>query len=338
MWTRPACGQAVAASLVLLFALCGGCAHTLRVRASVIEPAGIPVRAFPYVWLEHGQLPAEEELAQGLATYLAQTPGIDVRVVSGDQLAAARAGGTLRPATVVISLRLQVQERMRAEWTSRPQTVCDSVGCFTVSRAYDYDIPVLDGELVVRVTDALTSQELQRAVLKAREEGREYDAMLPRLVVALAARLQQVTEQRVVSVDVTLLEVSLESVTAALRLAEAGDWPAARERLEAALAAGEFDALDSETRARALYDLAQARRFGSRRGEAVLVAMQSARAALEQASVADPQSIYTEALTALDADINRRRMVEDQRAAAEHNFAIEQAPAAATTDATPQTP
>jgi hypothetical protein len=321
--------------LTLLGTLCAGCGHTLQVRARVIEPAGIPVRAFPYVWLEQGQLPAERELARGLASHLGQTPGIDVRLVDGDQLAAARAGGTLRPATVVISLRLQTRERTRVQWTTRPETVCDALGCFSVNRSYNYDIPILDGELVVSVTDAQTSQELQHAVLKASEEGRNYDEMLPRLLLALAKRLQQVTEQRVVAVGVTLLEVDLASVTAALRSAEAGDWLAARERLESAHASGELESLDREMRARALYDLAQVRRFGAREGEPVLVAMQSARAALEQALSLDPDALYSEALAVLDADVRRRRMVDDQRAAADQNFAIERS---ATTNETLQTP
>lgn len=331
-------GLASTVLCALLAVSCSACGHTLQVRARVVEPAGIPVRAFPFVWLERGELPAEQELAEGLASYLRRTPGIDARVVDGDQLAAARAGGTLRPATVVVTLRLQTDERSRIEWTTRPETVCDSLGCFTVNRSYNYDVPVLDGELAVSVRDAQTSQQLQHALLKASEEGRAYDDMLPRLLVALAKRLQQVTEQRVVAVDVTLLEVDRVSVTHALRSAAAGDWIDARERLEAAFRDGELESLDREMRARALYDLAQARRFGVRDGEAVLVAMQAARKALEQALATDPQAIYSDALTALDADMRRRRMVEDQRAAAEHNFAIERAPAAATTGETPRTP
>lgn len=330
------------AAVALLIALTCGCGHTLHVRAQVIEPAGIPVRAFPVVWVERGQLPAEEELVRAFVSYLGQTPGIEARVVSSEEISAARAGGTLRPATVVVTLRLRTRELSRVEWTTRPETNCDAIGCFTSQRSYDYDVPILLGELTVVITDAQTSNELQRAVIGAREERGEFDGMLSRVVATLSARLSEITEQRVVPVDVTLLEVDQASVQAALRMAEQGDWEHARERLEAALVAGEFDSLAPDQRARVFYDLAQMRRFATRDGQGRLAALAEAGRALERASANDPQPIYTEALAEVVADIRRRGMVEDQRAATEQNFALDRsAPAtttAATTDALPGTP
>ncbi len=320
---------------VLLLALaCVACSHTLQLQAHVIEPAGIPVRAFPNVWIDRGELLAEQELAAQLVTYLQETPGLHVRLVDGDQLAAARAGGTVKPATVVVIFRLHTRELSRTEWTTRPETVCDALGCFTVARSYNYDVPVVDGELRISVQDGATSQELQRAVVRAREEGRNYEDMLPRLSASLGERLRQLTEQRVVRVEVTLLEVSHHRVERALELAETGQWTEARDVLEAMVAANEHAAMTRTERARALYDLSQLRRFGAHEGEPVLPLLQRAREAAVAASELDTEARYLAAIREIDADIRTRRMVDDQRAAAAHNFSID----AATNTAAPQAP
>lgn len=312
--------------LAVLVALhCAACGHTLQLQANVIEPAGIPVRAFPNVWVERGELLAEQELATQLVTYLQATPRMNVRLVDGDQLAAARAGGTVTPATVVVIFRLHTRELSRVEWTTRPETVCDALGCFTVARSYNYDVPVIDGELRISVQDGQTSQELQRAVVRAREEGRDYEDMLPRLTTTLGERLHQLTEQRIARVQVTLLEVSNSTVERALSLAEAGQWSDARDLLERFVSSDGFSSLQRLERARVLYDLAQARRFGARDGESVLELLQRARESANAAFELDPESRYARAVHEIDTAIKTRRMVDDQRAAAEHNFAIEAA-------------
>jgi hypothetical protein len=142
------------------------------VRGQRLDPAGIPVRAFPHVWIDRGQLLSEQQLASALASYLQATPGLDVRIVDSDQLAAVRAGGLIPAATVLVKLRLQTHEQMRVQWTTRPQTVCDALGCFTVTQQYNYDVPVMDAELSISIQEAQSARELQHAVLRGHEEGR----------------------------------------------------------------------------------------------------------------------------------------------------------------------
>lgn len=305
-------------------ALLAGCSHTLTLNARVIEPAGIPVRAFPHVWVDRGELLPEQEVARVFVEYLQQTPGLHARLVNRDELSAARAGGTVPAASVLVVVGVHTIDLSRVEWTTRHQTVCDALGCFSVPNTVSYDIPVMEGELRISVQDAASGQELQRAVVKAREEGRSYDDMLPRLLVTLSDRLQRLAEQRALRVEVDLLEVDHPVMERALSLAEAGNWLAARDAVEALVNAGSFASeLEREDQARALYDLSQLMRFATREGEGPLVALKASRTFAERALTLHVHSRYVDALKVIDEDIRRRTMVEDQRAAAEQNFAID---------------
>jgi len=316
-----------------------GCSHTLTLHARVIEPAGIPVRAFPHVWVDRGELLPEQEVARGFVEYLQQTPGLHVRLVNRDELAAARAGGTVPAASVLVVVRVHTTDLSRVEWTTRHETVCDALGCFSVPNTVSYDIPVMEGELRISVQDAASGQELQRAVVKAREEGRNYDDMLPRLLVTLSDRLHRLAEQRALRVEVELLEVDHRVMERALSLAEAGKWVAARAAVEALINADSFASeLEREDQARVLYDLSQLMRFATREGEGPLVALKASRTFAERALTLHVQSRYVDALKIIDEDIRRRAMVEDQRAAAEQNFAIDRVPSPPPSPATQPSP
>jgi hypothetical protein len=185
----------------------------------------------------------------------------------------------------------------------------------------------MEGELRISVQDAASGHELQRAVVKAREEGRNYDDMLPRLLVTLSDRLHRLAEQRALRVEVDLLEVDHPVMERALSLAEAGDWVAARDAVEALVNADSFASeFEREDQARVLYDLSQLMRFATREGEGPLVALKASRNFAERALTLHVHSRYVEALKVIDEDIRRRTMVEDQRAAAEQNFAIDRVP------------
>lgn len=308
-------------------ALLAGCSHTLTLHARVIEPAGIPVRAFPHVWVDRGELLPEQEVARAFVEYLQQTPGLHVRLVNRDELSAARAGGTVPAASVLVVVGVQTKDLSRLEWTTRHQTVCDALGCFSVPNTVSYDIPVMEGELRISVQDAASGQELQRAVVRAREEGRNYDDMLPRLLVTLSDRLHRLAEQRVLRVEVELLEVDHPVMEGALSLAEAGNWLAARDAVEGLVDTDSFATeLGREDQARVLYDLSQLMRFATREGEEALVALRASRTIAERALTLHVHSRYVDALKVIDEDIRRRTMVDDQRAAAEQNFAIDRAP------------
>jgi hypothetical protein len=309
--------------LALALALAStGCASYRTARGEIAHPAAIPLRSFPRIWLARGHLPEETAFVEGLAAHLATLGDAAVRIVDIDELEPARVAGNIPPATVVVLSAIDFREGTETRWTSRPQTTCGAIGCYTTRRSYAYDVPTLRAQLSLTVYDGPTAHVEQRVHLPAREEGREYATMRRRAVTALLDKTKTLVEQRHEIVDVHLYEVDVESVRDAISVLEAGDWTRGRAMLERAVKTQEVRALPREERARAIFDLGQARRFDPSTQGDLGRHFAAAERALAFALRLHPTSTYERALLDLRAHRHSVELARAQEEAAEHNYRV----------------
>jgi hypothetical protein len=312
-------GKHLAASALLLSSI--GCSGVRSVRGEVIHPAQIPVRSFPRIWVVLPVTPQERSLATALAHHL-EGGDAEVDLVELRDLEPLRFAGRIPPATLVLLPRIEFRRGSETRWTSRPQTICGSSGCFRTRRSYQYEVPTLLAQATLTVYDGPTATVRQEARAQTSEEGRDWDVMENRSVGSLAHEIGQMLDQRVEIVDVELLKVEDEEVTRALSVIDDGDWPSGRRLLEASLDEHRLDAMPVEMRARALYDLGMARLYDRTTLDDPESHFGSAREALEAAYALDPEPRYRQATFEVEAHRQRFLAVQRQEAAREHNYRI----------------
>ncbi len=309
----------------------------MRVRGEVVHPAEIPVRAFPRIWLVLSTTPQERSLATALAQHL--DGEADVELVELRDLEPLRFAHRIPPATVVVLPRLAFVRGVESRWTSRPQTICGSVGCYRTRRSYQYDVPTLVARATLTVYDGPSATVLQEARSEVSDEGRDYDVMENRAVETLSQRLSQKLDQRVEVVSVELLEVDDPEVERALDAIDDGDWAGGRRALEALKDRGALDRLLPEDHARVLYDLSMARLYDCSTLDHPARHFASARAAALEARELDPQPRYRQALFEVEAHRKRFLAVQRQDQAREHNYRVGEGipePPAAYREASPE--
>src|SRR5688572_1775639 len=116
----------------------------MTAEARVLQPAVMPVRAFPRVWVAGGHLEDEVVVVDALARHLRAAGHVEARRMHVGDLEPLRAARRIPAATVVILVDLTLTERNRPEWTTRPEMVCGPSGtCYETHRPYLYDVPTL---------------------------------------------------------------------------------------------------------------------------------------------------------------------------------------------------
>jgi len=297
-----------------------GCGGATTVSGTVVHPAEVPVRSFPRVWIAGGHLDHELELLDSLAAHL-RGGRAEVRRVELDDLEPMRVAGRIPPATVVLILDVRMEEATRPEWTTRPETVCGPMGCYTSNRSVVYEVPVLKARATLTVYEGPSARIQQRARAESLHEGRDYDVMRRRAVRDLKEKILAMVDQRREEVHVDLLEVDVPEVERAIGVIDQGNWSEGRRILDASWDTPTVQALDDEDKARVLYDIGQARRFDpSTLGDhdAHFAAAERAfRAALRHDR---DEEIYAEALEALERHRRQVAVVRAQEEAAEHNY------------------
>lgn len=309
------------AAVVGLLATSWGCGGATTVAATVVHPAQVPVRSYPRIWIAGGHLDHEIELLDALADHL-RGGRAEVRRVELDHLEPMRVQGRIPPATVVVILDLRFVEATRPEWTTRPETVCGPLGCYTANRSYAYELPTLRARLTVTVYDGPTARVEQRVTIDAHDEGDDYLDMRHEVVRQLKTKLLRMVDQRRESVEVELLEVDVPEVERALAVIEEGDWTRGRRMLEEAWHGGAVRSLEPEDRARVLYDIGQARRFDPSTLDDPEAHFDAAERALRAAVRLDPRDEYDRALAALRRHRREVVVARAQQEAAEHNYRL----------------
>lgn len=312
------------AAIPIVVLLAVGCGGTIGAEARVMQPAVVPVRAFPRVLVASGHLSEEIAVIDALARHLRRGRHVDARRLHVSELEPLREAGRIRPATAVIIATVVMTERMRPEWTTRPEVVCGpSPGpCYETSRPHLYDVPTLAGRLHLTVYDGPTARVMQRVVVRSADEGRDYESMRRTVLSRLIRRAKQLVDQRVLRREVDLLSVDDEGAARALGRIEAGDWHGGRIALERIAASPRAARLPPTERARLLYDLGQARRFDAGAHDLDDARFVAAEQALREAMRLDPQRIYARALGELAAHRRAVALVREQREAARYNFEI----------------
>jgi len=308
--------------------VCGAaCGGALEVTAHVVTPAAMPVRAFPHIWVAPGVLESDAMLADALVAHLREGGRSTVRRVELERLEPLRAAGRIPAASVVVQLESDFDEEMRTQWSSRPETQCGPLGCYTTQRPFSYDVPTLDAKVVLTVFDGPTARVLQRLVVRSALAGSSYETLHAQSMHNLVARLEELVDARARDLPVELLAISAPAVRAALADIGAGRWRRGRLGLEHFARTDDMHRLEPEERARVLYDIAQARRFDLTFETSVSSRLARAERVLRSAIDLDSEEgLFMRALAELGEQRRDEALLREQREAADHNFRLGAAP------------
>ena len=313
-------GPAWVLGCALLLASLVACGAPRVIWGEVVVPASIPIRTHPRVLV--GSAPAGDDaaLAFELRRALARDDLLQVEQFDLDQLSTLRAG--LPPTTALLALELDLEADRRERYVRRPETVCDSGGCWVRERPSYYTVPWVRGRLRVRFFRGGELAPWQEVELRAQAEARPLDALEESVRGELLAALLGLVEAHVDEERVTLLRVRgalSETVEQARALAAAGHWERARATLEAVppdILAG----LPAEDQARLLYDLGTLRRFAPVELAQADDQLAAAEDALQAALALVDSARYREAVTRVRSqrELLRRRLAQAREA--EANF------------------
>jgi hypothetical protein len=306
---------------IVALVLLGGCGGGVAVRARVVRPAAVPVRAFPHILVMAERGSENERIAAHLTRHLADGDS-RVRRIGADGLAALRRSGGVPPNTIVLRVRTRWVRTTRTTWVrSRASIPCPGLRCLaSTPNATLVDVAVLQGRLTLRVEVGATGRTLQVQTVREEEAGDDELRMRLAVIDRLIRRGTRLLDQRAETVRVQLLAVDRVPVEQALQAIEAGDWRRGRALLEAFVDTPTHAALPVSDRARVAYDLGQALRF-----DGSLPAAERFDAAarwLRRAARLRPERRYAEALDALYAHRQHVEQVRAQQAATSYNFGV----------------
>ncbi len=291
----------------------------LEVRAPMLIPARVPVRAFPNIWVVGGETPSEIYLLDRLAVHLAADGKREIRRVESYELEPARTVGQIDKHTVVVALTTSTQDAESESLQSVPFHYCGYYGCST-----DWQfVPVSAVEVVVEaklsVFDGPSGRVLQKESFSQRAVGEERDALYQSVVEQLAAELERAVDVLRVRPKFSLYKVNkLPAAVAALEKVEAGDWEAGREQLEQAKT--QLGGQNKETQAKVLFNLGIVRWVAP--GPEGL--SQPAYEAAQRAFVKSREAFALPELETVMAQLSEARerfqILTEQRKATAHNF------------------
>ena len=316
-------------ALVLLAASCAAaCTRSaVAVQAPVLYPARVPVRAFPSILIA-GESRAGVDFAERLRAHLAKDGTRDVRRIALAELEPLREAGSISPLTVVVTIEPSLSADARTSWDYVPVDYCTLLGCYSDFQPIAVSERQVTGELVLTVYEGPTARVLQTEQFRVQTASAKSREVQKRVAEQLAWELE-----RAVDVLQTARTFALEAVDeppaaregiAAIR---EGDWARGRALLEQAARA-----LGGESRrvqARVWYDLEIARWLAPGAAGLTRAAYEDARRALELAIACDGSGRYLQALERLGQARARQAVLEQQRRATQHNFALRAAMPAA---------
>jgi hypothetical protein len=309
----------IARRLSTLALLLTGCTGALTVSGEIVQPARMPVRAFPRVLVTSSLDAESREVADAIAGHLSGGSA-QVDRAPPEAIDILRTEEGMRRGTIVVDVRVRVRELDDAAWGARDDLECGPSGCFRARRLAFQDESLVAGELAVTVNDGPSARELQRIQLLEQERGADVIAMRLRVLERLANGALALLDQRTERVPVHLYPIDRPEVVRALDSVYAGSWAEGRRMLERFVHTERFGQLSDEQRALVLYDLAQALRFDTTLEPDVR--FEGAHRALSMAVRLAPQPRYARAIHELDEHRRCRALVRRQHEAAAHNYAL----------------
>jgi hypothetical protein len=286
----------------------------------MLLPARIPVRAFPTIWISGGNLDEEVFLQDRLAAHLADDGQHEVRRVDLADLEPARKAGTISAYTVVVLIDLKVDQSTRSDWATSAMPACGYYGCYMGYQSYPVTIPELRGEAVVTVYEGPTAKVLQREKFSNLTVN-DYEGSTDALLGGLAKEIERAVDVLRKRERVELYKVkSVPGVNEAVALIEKGKWYEGRDLLEKAK--DQLAGQDDKNRARVWFDLGLARWFAPGPAGLSQSAYNDAKVALQQALELEPHPVHRRVLAALEVARKNYAVLEEQRQATVHNYAL----------------
>jgi hypothetical protein len=308
-------------SLVIALGLgAGACAKTVQVRAPMLVPARLPVRAFPSIWVAGGDDPLETYLLDRLAAHLARDGKREVRRVPTEALEPAREAGQIQPTTTVLFLRASSQAGLTRYWDSAPVQYCGFYGCTMDMQTYVVNAVEVRLRADVTIYEGPTARVLQQESFEKVVAGDDEEALRQAAVEQLGVELERAVDVLRVRPRFELYKVRIPAVEAALEQIEKGDWDAGRAHLENA--AKGLGGQDKETQARVWYNLGIARWAAPGRAGLTREAYESAQRALTWAQRLMPAPQHEGALAELEQARKRFQVLQEQRSATAYNFEL----------------
>lgn len=299
-------------------ALSSACGAPVQLSGSSLQAAGLPLRAFPHVFILRGHLPEEVRIGRGLGEHLERFGHVKAPQLSEEELRTMLEQGPLPLGAVLVEVRLDVRELSHHQFGSPMRTVCDSLDCYVMPSMSAQDVPVLRAILTLTVRDAATMAVRQQVRLRALELSASSDDMLHDATDTLIDRARVLVDHRRLAVQVPMLSEDVPGADDAIDAAEEGRWEEASKRFEALLSRAD---LSPGERARLLHDLAQTRRFAVDSAEPR--AMRASQRAIDRALKLEPTNeALAETRLAVVRDLRNAELLQRQRAAAAHNFAM----------------
>ncbi|MDB4990841.1 MAG: hypothetical protein JWN04_6019 [Myxococcaceae bacterium] len=297
------------------------CQKPIFVRAPVLYPAAVPVRAFPSIVVAGGALP-EGDLGAHLADYLAKDGQHTVRHVEVKDLEAMHLSGAFHAFSLVVLVEPGLYNDAQEQWQEQPVSTCNMFyGCSTQYQNVYGSTPYVGGEVKLTIYEGPTATPLQTINLDAWASGQNSPSTRKQVVDLLARKLEH-------AVDVLKSETHVELepvhehpiVKSALEHIRKGEWEQGRTLLETA--AHELGGLKHRVQARVWYDLAIARWYAPGPDGLTEPAYEAAKRALVWAHKLDGSDRYQSSLAGLERARQRARVLDEQRAAAKHNYAL----------------
>ncbi len=306
---------------LLLSLLLAGCVERVVVRAPVLYPAELPVRAFPSLIIAGGDLP-EGDLGESLRAHLSEDRMHDVRRVAVKELEPLRKAGTITPFTLVVLLEAGFSMDNAEDYQVRPVQVCDVFyGCYTDFQGMYGSAPRVIAEVDVTVYEGPTARKLQQSTLDAWRYGNDSAQMRRVLMSELASKLNRAVDVLKSETQAELEPVSeLPIVGLALARLKAGQWAEGRDLLEQA--ARQLGGQSRKVQKRVWYDLALARQFAPGPQGLDAQAFGGVERAFQLAIKLDGTKRYLRAYQRAKQMRERAQILEDQRRAARQNYAL----------------
>jgi hypothetical protein len=306
--------------LALLMFVLVGCAERVVVRAPVLYPAELPVRAFPSLIVAGGDLP-EGDLGERLRAHLVKDGQHEVRKVAVKDLEPLRKSGTIEPSTLVVLLEAGFGTDDSEEWQVQPVQVCDPFyGCYTDYQTVYGAGQRLIAEVDVSVFEGPTARKLQSLTLDVWEYGEDSAPLRGRLLGELGQKLERAVDVIKTQVRAELEPVKeLPIVGLALAQLRAGRWDEGRDLLEQA--AHQLGGQKRKVQKRVWYDLALARLYAPGPNGLDAQAFAGVERAFKLAIQLDGTKRYLRPYQRAKQMRERAQILEEQRRAARANYA-----------------
>jgi hypothetical protein len=312
---------------VLALLSLAGCAGTLPMRAPVLYPARVPVRAFPTILIAGVKLP-EGDLSERLRAHLAKGGEREVRTIDVAELEPMREAGTLSPLTVVLTIEPAISSEVRQQMTYASVPYCTAFGCFMDFQPVPSRFEQIVGDVLLTVYEGPTARVLQaerfQVVLDAPNTKPMRTLVFEQLAREVTLAMDVLKSEARVELEPVDRPSAARDGVAQLRR---GALSEGRRSLEQA--AKQLGGYKKHEQARVWYDLAIARWLAPGELGLTQAAFEDARRALKLAIALDDSPRYRATLKQLESARQRQAVLDAQRKATQHNFALKAASAQA---------